>query len=96
MLQPLLENAVHYGVEPAREPVTIQVHIDRTIDRIEISVINPVTPDQTERLSQGNHMALDNIRERLALLHDVEAQLTTTEARGLFEVRLRFPYVKTE
>jgi two-component system sensor histidine kinase AlgZ len=41
-------------------------------------------------------MALDNIRERLALLHDVEAQLTTTEARGLFEVRLRFPYVKTE
>jgi two-component system sensor histidine kinase AlgZ len=96
MLQPLLENAVHYGVEPAREPVTIQVHIDRTIDRIEISVINPVTPDQTERQSQGNHMALDNIRERLALLHDVEAQLTTTEARGLFEVRLRFPYVKTE
>jgi two-component system sensor histidine kinase AlgZ len=76
--------------------VTIQVHIDRTIDRIEISVINPVAPEQTERLSQGNHMALDNIRERLALLHDVEAQLTTTEARGLFEVRLRFPYVKAE
>jgi two-component system sensor histidine kinase AlgZ len=96
LLQPLLENAVHYGVEPAREPVTIQVHIDRSIERIEIAVVNPIWVDSAERQSQGNHMALDNIRERLALLHDVEAQLTTTEARGMFEVRLRFPYVKVE
>jgi two-component system, LytTR family, sensor histidine kinase AlgZ len=94
LLQPLLENAVHYGVEPAREPVTIQVHIGRTIDRIEIAVINPVVADGADRQSQGNHMALDNIRERLALRYDVEGQLTTSEARGMFEVRLRFPYAK--
>ncbi|HYD81432.1 MAG TPA: histidine kinase [Paucimonas sp.] len=97
LLQPLLENAVHYGVEPAREPVTIQVDISRSIDRIEIAVVNPVIPGAgAQPHSQGNHMALDNIRERLALLHDVEAQLTTAEARGMFEVRLRFPYVKDE
>ena len=96
MLQPLLENAVHYGVEPARDPVTIQVHISRSIDRIDIVVVNPISGDDREWRSQGNHMALDNIRERLALLHDVEAQLTTTEARGMFEVRMRFPYVRVE
>jgi two-component system sensor histidine kinase AlgZ len=39
-------------------------------------------------------MALNNIRERLRLLYDMEAQLTTAVARGHFEVRLRFPYVK--
>jgi two-component system, LytTR family, sensor histidine kinase AlgZ len=94
LLQPLLENAVHYGVEPAREPVTVQVNIGRTIDRIEIAVINPVVAAGAERQSQGNHMALDNIRERLTLLYDVEAQLITSEARGMFEVRLRFPYAK--
>ncbi|MBC7499988.1 MAG: histidine kinase [Herminiimonas sp.] len=96
LLQPLLENAVHYGVEPVREPVLIQIRLARTIDRIEIVVINPVI----ERVSRdrpayhGNNMALANIRERLALLHDVEAALSITQARGMFEVRLHFPYVK--
>jgi two-component system sensor histidine kinase AlgZ len=91
LLQPLLENAVHYGVEPAREPMLIQIYLNRSIDRIEIAVVNPYHSDA---VSMGNHMALNNIRERLRLLYDVEAQLTTTVARGYFEVRLRFPYVK--
>lgn len=91
LLQPLLENAVHYGVEPVPGPVLIQVSLSRLIDRIEIVVVNPAAPASTQPESQGNHMALDNIRERLALLYDVEAQLTTTMARGFFEVRLRFP-----
>jgi two-component system sensor histidine kinase AlgZ len=91
LLQPLLENAVHYGVEPTREPVLIRIYLNRSIDRIEIAVVNPYHGDA---VSAGNHMALNNIRERLRLLYDVEAQLTTTVARGYFEVRLRFPYVR--
>jgi two-component system, LytTR family, sensor histidine kinase AlgZ len=94
LLQPLIENAVHYGVEPAREPVLIQIRLSRSIDRIDIEIVNPVTADADEQQIQGNRMALDNIRERLTLLYDVEAQLTTTMARGFFQVRLRFPYVK--
>ncbi|GAB3544046.1 histidine kinase [Noviherbaspirillum agri] len=92
LLQPLLENAVHYGVEPSTQPVQIQIHVSRALDRLQIVVVNPYHPNA--EAGQGNHMALDNIRERLALLYDVEAQLTTTVARGFFEVRLRFPYVK--
>lgn len=91
LLQPLLENAVHYGVEPVSGPMPVQVNVSRSLDRIEIAVINPY---HGEAVAKGNHMALDNIRERLALLYDVEAQLSTTVARGQFEVRLRFPYVK--
>ena len=96
LLQPLLENAVHYGVEPAREPVLIRIELTRSMDRIEIVVINPIGNAERQKGAQdmGNHMALDNIRERLALLYDVEAQLTTTVTDGVFEVRLRFPYVK--
>lgn len=96
LLQPLLENAVHYGVEPAREPVLIRIELTRSMDRIEIVVINPISDAERQNGAQdvGNHMALDNIRERLALLYDVEAQLATTMTDGVFEVRLRFPYVK--
>jgi two-component system, LytTR family, sensor histidine kinase AlgZ len=92
LLQPLLENAVHYGVEPAIAPALVQIHVSRSIDRIEIVVVNPYHGEASA--AAGNHMALDNIRERLALLYDVEAQLTTTIARGFFEIRLRFPYLK--
>lgn len=91
LLQPLIENAVHYGVEPALEPVLVQVTVGRSLDKIEIGVVNPYHGSSGET---GNRMALENIRERLALLYDVEAQLTTTVAGGVFEVRLRFPYMK--
>jgi len=96
LLQPLLENAVHYGVEPARAPVLIRIELTRSMDRIEIAVINPLCDAAPEDGASdiGNHMALDNIRERLALLYDVEAQLTTAMTEDVFEVRLRFPYVK--
>lgn len=97
LLQPLLENAVHYGVEPAGKPTLIEIHLSRSIDRIEIAVVNPYHGKPgSDAVSPGNHMALDNIRERLALLYDVEARLTTSVARGFFEVRLRFPYVKAD
>lgn len=93
LLQPLLENAVHYGVEPASGPVTVQVQVSRAIDRIEVMIVNPYHGSAVAQ--NGNHIALNNIRERLALLYDVEAQLTTTIAQGMFEVRLRFPYTKS-
>ena len=92
LLQPLLENAVHYGVEPAREAALIKVRISRSSDRIEVVVINPMHRDVL--VEGGNQMALKNIRERLALLYDVEANLTARVVEGNFEVRLRFPYVK--
>ncbi len=91
LLQPLLENAVHYGVEPSQENATIKVAISRIRDRIEIVMTNPYHADV---VSTGNHMALDNIRERLALLYDMEAQLATNVVDGQFEVRLYLPYQK--
>jgi two-component system sensor histidine kinase AlgZ len=91
LLQPLLENAVRYGVEPSKVPALIEVKVARFLDRIEIAVVNPL---HAHTSVSGNQMALDNIRERLVLLYDVEAQLSSTTGEGRFEVRLRFPYAK--
>lgn len=92
LLQPLLENAVHYGVEPSVKPSLIMVAIRRHLDKIEITVSNPFHLDA--RLPQGNHMALENIRQRLALLYDIEAQLSYGIIGSSFEVKLNFPYKK--
>lgn len=92
LLQPLLENAVHYGVEPSVKPAMIMVAIRRTLDKIEITVSNPFHLDA--RLPQGNHMALENIRQRLALLYDIEAKLSYGAIGSSFEVNLYFPIKK--
>jgi two-component system sensor histidine kinase AlgZ len=93
LLQPLLENAIHYGVEPSQERATIRVGVRRVRDRIEIAITNPFHP---HAISTGNHMALNNIRERMALLYDVEGQLTTQVTDGQFRVHLSVPYRKVQ
>ncbi|AZP14249.1 sensor histidine kinase [Undibacterium parvum] len=92
LLQPLLENAVHHGVEPSAKTSLILVAIRRNLNKIEISVSNPLHADA--RLSQGNHMALDNIRQRLLLLYDIEADLSYGSSGNNFEVKLQFPAKK--
>lgn len=96
LLQPILENAVHYGVEPASEPVLIEIVLTRKGESIEIVVTNAL-PDASQSgpaAKVGNQMALQNIRERLALLYDVEGQLSAARKDGKFEVQLRIPYIR--
>lgn len=92
LLQPLLENAVHYGVEPSSKTSLILVAIRRNLSKIEISVCNPMHAEV--RLSQGNHMALENIRQRLVLLYDIEADFSYGPIGNNFEVKLQFPAKK--
>lgn len=92
LLQPLLENAIHYGVEPATKQTTIFVTIQKSLDKIEVKVVNTYHP--YAQLSKGNHMALENIRQRLRLLYDIEAQLQTSQVDDQFIVELVFPQNK--
>jgi two-component system, LytTR family, sensor histidine kinase AlgZ len=97
LLQPILENAVHYGVEPMPEPQPVEIELTRNGDRIEIVVTNALPEPGhggMEEGKAGNHMALQNIRERLALLYDVEAQLSVQRRDGKFVVQLQLPYVR--
>jgi two-component system sensor histidine kinase AlgZ len=89
LLQPLLENAVHYGVEPAINAAPIRIFVQKSLDKIEIKVINVYHPHA--QLPSGNHMALENIRQRLKLLYDIEAQLHSDIVDDRFEVKLVFP-----
>lgn len=89
LLQPLLENAVHYGVEPSVQPAAIVVSLKRQLDKVEISIRNPYHADAST--TPGNQMALENIRQRLSLLYDIEAQIQYGVVDAYFEVKLQFP-----
>lgn len=90
MLQPLLENAVYHGVEPSPEPATVTIRAARARDEIRIAVSNPYHGDSIRQT--GNHMALDNIQERLMLFYDLEARLDTEARGGVFQAVIRLPY----
>jgi two-component system sensor histidine kinase AlgZ len=79
LLQPLLENAVYHGVEPAASGGTIRLSLLLRADELHIDLANPSVPHAGH--ARGNHMALDNIRERLALHYDLEARLDTGAVR---------------
>ena len=90
VLQPLLENAVYHGVEPGIGVGDILVRIERRGDRVHAIIENPYIEAEQQRA--GNRMALDNIRERLALFFDAEARLETRVANGRFHIEIDIPY----
>ena len=90
VLQPLLENAVYHGVEPGTATGEVLVHIERRGDRVLARIENPHLEAEVHRA--GNRMALDNIRERLALFFDAEARIVTQIANGRYRVEIEIPY----
>jgi two-component system sensor histidine kinase AlgZ len=92
MLQPLLENAVYYGIEPLQGSGEITVKIWREGERLRMLLSNPHQATQVHH--SGNQIALENIRERLMLFFDLEGSLETTQKSGRYQVAISFPYRK--
>jgi two-component system sensor histidine kinase AlgZ len=88
LLQPLVENAVRYGVEPNEAGGSVMVRTRRTKSGgVELLVRNSLAAP-----APGGHgLALANVRERLALLHDLEADLRVEPEPDTFSVRIRLP-----
>jgi two-component system sensor histidine kinase AlgZ len=91
VLQPLLENAVYHGIEPSAAPGILSINIFLSRDEVHALLKNPYIANGA-RHHAGNRMALDNIRERLALHFDAEASLESRVNRDTYEVHIRMPY----
>jgi two-component system, LytTR family, sensor histidine kinase AlgZ len=87
-LQPLVENAVKHGVEPSPTGADVKVSTQRRGGVVVIKVTNTVPSGQGR---PGHGVAQDNVRDRLRLLHDVQAQFQTALIDGLYQVRMEVP-----
>ena len=88
VLQPLVENAVRHGIEPAQRGGRIQVRTSVRRGMAEVVVTNTL-PDEPGRRGAG--IALDNVAERLRLLHDVAATLQVGIEDGVYRARIVVP-----
>jgi two-component system sensor histidine kinase AlgZ len=94
MLQPLLENAVYHGIEPLSEGGLIEVKLNLKGNELHLDVRNPCHGKCG--VHNGNKMALENIRERLALQFDVEASYSVESGSDYYHVHIQLPYKKEE
>ena len=88
ILQPLVENAVKHGVEPSPTGATVRITTQRRGSLVVIKVTNTVPAGSG---AKGNGLALDNVRQRLNLLHDVQCRFQSALVNGVFQVRLEIP-----
>ena len=76
LIQPLLENALHYGSQTSSMPLRVSVTAKVVDDWLEVVVANSgrwVEPDKTRSPSTG----IRSLRKRLALLVDKAATVDT-------------------
>ncbi len=90
LLQPLVENAVYHGIEPAPEGGTITIYGRGRPDRVVLTVANTYAEPGGGQERGGHGMALDNVRQRLAVFFDDQAGLQTTMVDGWYKVRIWF------
>jgi two-component system sensor histidine kinase AlgZ len=97
-VQPLLENAIYHGIERRADGGTVTVTGRHRGDAIEITIVNPLpvtlSPDAPASRT-GNRMALDNIRERLALACGRRGHLTTHSSGDRFSATLVLPVTES-
>jgi len=90
ILQPLIENAVYHGVQASNEPGEVAINIFVRRGVLHAILTNPFHAQGNTHT--GNRMAIDNIRERLALHFDAEAGLAAKAMRDTYQVHIHLPY----
>ncbi|BBE52083.1 Sensor histidine kinase YpdA [Ferriphaselus amnicola] len=90
LLQPLLENAVYHGIERLPQGGLVTIRIERNHRDLSIAISNPHPPKSDD--VPGHRLALNNIRERLALLYDLEAHYQVQADHAEYRVRITLPY----
>lgn len=94
LLQPLIENAVHHGIQSLAGGGTVSIHIQQLEDTLSITLTNPISASLQS--SKGNQMALNNIKHRLHAHFGPTATLSTQNGPDEYRVNLRYPVTASE
>jgi LytS/YehU family sensor histidine kinase len=90
LLQPLVENAIKFGLYDTTAPVTIGIETKKVDNYLEVSVENPFDPE-TSSPKKGTGFGLSSVQRRLYLLFARNDLLTTTADNNIFTTVIKIP-----
>ncbi|MBN2610492.1 MAG: histidine kinase [Bacteroidales bacterium] len=89
ILQPVVENAIKYGVYENIEESLVELSCWCTDDVLRLSIKNNY--DSELIVNKGEGIGLQNIRRRLKLIYNSDSLLKIVNSGGIFEVIFTFP-----
>lgn len=89
ILQPVLENAIKYGVYENTDMVEIKLSCKRQAEYMVITITNNYDPEAVSRKGEG--IGLNNIRQRLKLIYNQENLLSVKNSGNVFSVYIFIP-----
>jgi sensor histidine kinase YesM len=90
LLQPLVENAIKFGLYDTTEPVTIQIAAKKENNYLVVSIENPFDPE-TSSPRQGTGFGLSSVQRRLYLLFARNDLLNTSHIDNQFTTVIKIP-----
>ncbi|MDC8771825.1 sensor histidine kinase [Roseateles albus] len=90
MFQPLVENAIHHGLEACDGEGLVALSLRPDGDGLRLTLRNPVGAEAPRQ--RGHGLGLSATRERLQLLYGDAARLLTRQEAGRFTTELILPW----
>ena len=90
LLQPVVENAIKFGLYDTTGEVTIEIKAEDVDHALQVTVINPYDPDTAQPL-QGTGFGLTSVKRRLFLLFARQDLLQTSTGNNQFITTITIP-----
>jgi len=90
LLQPVVENAIKFGLYDTTGEVMIKINANRIDNNLKVAVENPFDPETAQPL-QGTGFGLPSIQRRLFLLFARQDLLITTKENNHFTTTILIP-----
>ena len=90
LLQPLVENAIKFGLYDTTEEVTISITAAQENNYLVVSIQNPFDPE-TSSPKQGTGFGLSSVQRRLYLMFARHDLLNTQHTENQFTTIIKIP-----
>jgi two-component system LytT family sensor kinase len=91
ILQPLMENAIKYGVHESIDQTDIELSCTCTEKYLHVSIRNRFDPEF--HYKKGAGIGIQNIRSRLKIMYGRDDLLSVVKSGNIFEVTILFPQI---
>lgn len=95
LLQPIVENAIKFGLYDTTEDVTIRIESGTQPKELILKVTNPFDPE-TSSPRRGTGFGLNSVQRRLYLLYARNDLLTTSVSGNLFTTTIKIPQINDQ